>query len=90
MNAPDTLPVLGKALPLPPQLPPEYPVCVGWNLVGFKSISPRLAGDYFSGISFSVIYGYKNGAYHLVQAGDKLEAGRGYWLGAYLPGIIYP
>jgi uncharacterized repeat protein (TIGR01451 family) len=88
MNAPDTLPITGAVLPLPPQLPPEYPVCVGWNLIGFRGNSPRLASDYLAGVDFSVIYAFESGIYSLVTSGDNLNPSQGYWIAILSPGTI--
>jgi hypothetical protein len=92
MDAPDTLSIVGNALPIPPQAPPSYEVCEGWNLIGFKSNTQRLASDYLAAIAgkYTVIYGYAGGVYFLVQGSDNLTPGLGYWMAVIQPGIIYP
>jgi uncharacterized repeat protein (TIGR01451 family) len=88
MNGPDTLSITGLVNPLPPTTPPTYQVCEGWNLVGLRDNSPRLASNYLGAIDFGVIYGFENGIYYLVGASDMLEPGHGYWVAVYSPGTI--
>jgi uncharacterized repeat protein (TIGR01451 family) len=88
MNAGDTLSITGMVNPLPPTTPPAYEVCAGWNLIGLRDNSPRLASNYLGAIDFGVIYGFENGVYYLVQASDMLEPGHGYWIAVYSPGTI--
>jgi len=89
MNAADTLVVEGVELPLPPQVPPTYPVYEGWNLIGFKSCTPRTASDYLAAIvgKWTVMY---DGQGQHVLLGDYMEPGCGYWLAANASGTIYP
>ena len=89
MNAADTLIVEGVEFPLPPALPPTYPVFEGWNLIGFKSCTPRTASDYLAAIvgKWTVMY---DGQGQRVLLGDYMEPGCGYWLAANNPGTIYP
>jgi len=90
--APDTLTFAGVVIKPAPAVPPEYHVYLGWNLVGFKSTTPRTAGDYLAGLGDEVvtIYGYKDGAFFLVQMGDLMEPGYGYWIATVDEGTIYP
>jgi len=96
MTAADTLDVsaLGTELPAPPQVPPTYDVVEGWNLIGFKSTTSNVAGDYLAAIdgTYTVIYGYDaaTGIYFTVGSGDKLQPGYGYWIAITEPGTIYP
>jgi len=89
MNAADTLIVEGVELPLPPEVPPTYTVFEGWNLIGFKSCTPRTASDYLAAIvgKWTVMY---DGQGQRVWLGDYMEPGCGYWLAANNPGTIYP
>jgi hypothetical protein len=89
MNAADTLIVEGVELPLPPEVPPTYPVFEGWNLIGFKSCTPRTASDYLAAIvgKWTVMY---DGQGQRVWLGDYMEPGCGYWLAANNSGTIYP
>ena len=94
MAASDTLDLstLGTELPEPPQVPPTYSVVVGWNLIGFKSTTPKAASDYLSAISgqYTMIYGFANDAYFVVQRSQDLEPGKGYWIAVTESGTIYP
>ena len=89
MNAADTLVVEGVEMPLPPQVPPTYPVYEGWNMTGFKSCTPRTASDYLSGIvgKWAVMYDDQG---QRVLLSDYMEPGCGYWLAATQDGVIYP
>jgi len=92
MTASDVLTVDGVELPLPPQTPPTYDVVAGWNLIGFKSTSPRTAGDYLAAIDgkYTIMYGYASGVFFVVQRDDLLQPGLGYWIAVTEPGTIYP
>ncbi len=94
MDSADTLPVSGKELPDPPAVPPTYDVVPGWNMIGFKSVAPRPASDYLMGINgnFTLIYGYANGKYFLVQPSANLMPKYGYWIAILEvdPKTIYP
>ena len=96
MTAADTLNLsaLGSELPAPPEVPPSYNVVEGWNLIGFKSVTSKLASDYLAGIDgkYTVIYGYNADAdiYFTVQSGDNLQPGYGYWIAITEAGTIYP
>lgn len=90
MNAPDTLSIAGDVNPPPPEMPPTYPVCTGWNLIGFKLDAPKAANLYLLNVSFGVIYGFDNGSYFSVQAAQDLLPGNGYWVAVFAPGTIYP
>ncbi|MDD4985191.1 MAG: hypothetical protein PHQ43_05295, partial [Dehalococcoidales bacterium] len=89
------LTVTGRALPLPPGVPPAYNVVPGWNLIGFKSLAPRLATDYLEAISgkYTLIYGFdgENRQYVLVIASeDEMLPGAGYWVAVTQSGTIFP
>jgi uncharacterized repeat protein (TIGR01451 family) len=79
----------------PMSLPPSYPVVEGWNLIGFKSTTPKLASDYLAGIDgkYVMIYGY-DGSFFIVgtPGHEYLEPGLGYWLAVKTgeSGTIYP
>ncbi len=92
MNAAGNLTIEGVELPLPQGILPTYQVVEGWNLIGFKSCSSRIASDYLAGLEghYSSIYGYDNGAPFLVAPGQAFSPGHGYWLAATEAGIIYP
>ena len=96
MTAADTLNLsaLGSELPDPPEVPPSYNVVKGWNLIGFKSTTSKLASKYLEGIDgkYTVIYGYNAAAdiYFTVQSGDSLQPGYGYWIAITEAGTIFP
>jgi len=79
----------------PPSVPPSYDVVEGWNLIGFKSTTPKLASDYLAGIAgkYAMIYGY-DGSFFIVgtPGHEYLEPGFGYWLAMKTgeSGTIYP
>jgi uncharacterized repeat protein (TIGR01451 family) len=81
--------IVTEPSPLPP---PAYSVAVGWNLIGFKSTSSMTAGDYLNAIAgnWTRIYGFADGKYSVVQSGDLMQSGFGYWLAANAEGTIYP
>ena len=92
MSGADDLYFTGVELPLPPQTPPTYGVAVGWNLIGFKSTAAMTAGDYLNAIAgdWVRIYGFDSGMFQVVQSGDLMQPGYGYWLAAIAAGTIYP
>jgi len=85
---------LGSELPAPPEVPPSYNVVEGWNLIGFKSTTPKLASNYLAAIDgkYTVIYGYDAATdiYFTVQSGDSLQPGHGYWIAITEAGTIFP
>jgi uncharacterized repeat protein (TIGR01451 family) len=76
----------------PPNLPPEYSVVPGWNMVGFKSTTARTAGDYLLACvgKCTRIYGMVNGAYFVLQPGENMVPGLGYWISFTANGTIFP
>jgi uncharacterized repeat protein (TIGR01451 family) len=94
MDDGDTLTVEGTMLPEPPEVPPTYQVCEGWNLIGFKSTVPRTPSDYLAAIAvkYTIIYGFADGRYFIAGAPGHayLEPGLGYWIAVISPGTIYP
>ena len=80
----------GVAFVLPHQLPPTYNVREGWNMVGFKSMTPMLAGDYLQGTETVRIYKFQNGTWSTVQAAHNMTPGLGYWVAFSKAGTIYP
>ena len=92
MSADETLAVLGNELPDPPATPPTYDVVVGWNLIGFKSTTTRIADSYLAAIDgqYTMIYGFADGVYFVVQETDELNPGKGYWIAITEAGTIYP
>jgi uncharacterized repeat protein (TIGR01451 family) len=87
-----TLTIDGVELQAPPNVPSSYDLDIGWNLLGFKSVMPRTAGEYLAGIAgkYTIIYGFENGAYFIVQSADLMEPGLGYWIALVDTGTVYP
>jgi uncharacterized repeat protein (TIGR01451 family) len=92
VNQDITLTIYGVELKSGAVTPPEYSVCPGWNLIGFKSTADRTAGDYLAGIAgkWTKIYGYANSSFVVVQSGDNMKTGYGYWIAVTSAGTIYP
>jgi uncharacterized repeat protein (TIGR01451 family) len=88
----------GQVQPDPPATPREYDVVGGaggyWNVIGFKSTTPRPAGDYLAGIAgkYTIIYGFDEGEYFIVgtPAHPNLEPGLAYWIAVLESGKIFP
>jgi len=93
MTAADELVIRGSELPAPPAPPPAYSVYTGWNLIGFKSLTPKAPGAYLGpavAASVAAIYGYDatTGAYFIPM--EMMDPGQGYWLAVTKDGTIYP
>jgi len=77
-----------------PSLPPSYDMVEGWNLMGFKSTTPKPAEEYLAAIAskYVMIYGYDDGIYFIAGSPghEYLEPGLGYWIAMTEPGTIYP
>jgi uncharacterized repeat protein (TIGR01451 family) len=80
----------------PPSVPPTYPVVEGWNLIGFKSVTPKAAAQYLASIEgkYVILYGYDNGSFFIVgtPGHEMLQPGLGYWIALKTgeSGIIFP
>ncbi|MCD6391627.1 MAG: hypothetical protein J7L92_06540, partial [Dehalococcoidia bacterium] len=81
--------VFGTELAVPPALPAAYDVVVGWNMVGFKSITNTKAETYLDGNEWVRIYTY-DGGWAIVQDADMMVPGLGYWVAFTAAGTIYP
>jgi hypothetical protein len=98
MNYDDTLTVPGFDMPLPPELPPTYPVVAGWNMIGFKSTTPIWHGDYLTSVAgdYSIIYGFDAttdtwfNVYPRNEHSGMLEPTYGYWIWMDSAGTIVP
>jgi len=94
MTAADVLVVTGYEYCKPaPEVPPDYEVVAGWNLIGYKfttanGIIDSYLGD-VGGTNLQAIYGYNagTGAYTIPI---DLNPGCGYWIALTLGGTIYP
>jgi hypothetical protein len=81
--------VFGTALPMPPASPKQYPVCAGWNMLGFTSLLDDEVDDYLWNwtVGTYVVYGWDNTGSWLTSGWeyidatipDFLETGQGYW-----------
>jgi hypothetical protein len=94
MSAADTLTVTGNELPPPGGRMPSYRLYVGWNLIGFKSLTPIEAGEYLDELAsvMRAMYGYdaEKGFYEVIKLTTPLVPGKGYWLAVSADGTIYP
>ncbi len=90
MKSGTTFTVCGDTMPAPPEPPPSYEVCVGWNLIGIRSAEPVEASEWLNTIAgkYGTIYGFDNGHYFSVGANDDLVPGMGYWIAITQPGTI--
>jgi uncharacterized repeat protein (TIGR01451 family) len=93
MDSAGSFDVVGYEIPTPDKgAPPSYDVYPGWNLIGFKSVTPRMASDYLAAISgkYTIIYRYTGGVYSIVHPADSLIPGQGYWIAVTDAGKIFP
>jgi len=92
MDASGTFTVDGVVALPPPNLPPSYDVCEGWNLIGFKSCDPMTVNDYLAGIAgdYTVVYASVEGSLVRIEGSDQMEPGCGYWVAVTEAGTIYP
>jgi len=91
ISGPVPLTIQGQELPDPPAALPAYSVVEGWNLIGFKSTTPRTADSYLLAIDgkYTLIRGYET-IYFTVGTGEDLAPGNGYWISVVESGTIYP
>jgi len=93
MSAPAVLTFQGVEMTSGAVAPRTYDVVVGWNFIGFKSITAKEVSNYLAAIknSYTLIYAFDaaNQAYVTVQSGN-LEPGKGYWIAVTAVGTIYP
>ena len=97
-----TINYTGSEMPIPgvtPAVPPSYDVFVGWNMVGFKSMAPVLAGTYLSALDeWTRLYGFDaaGNQYFTVRSDQQMQPKAGYWLAipgltiGQFAGTIYP
>jgi len=96
-NQPYTWWVWGTALPMPPASPKSYPVCAGWNMLGFTSLVDDLMTDYLWNWTAGtyVVYGWDNAGdwtlagWDYIAPGDNLVSGQGYWAARTSAGYVY-
>ncbi len=97
MDDDGTITVSGVVALDPPNLPPSYDVCAGWDLIGFKSTDEMTAGVYLDALrseagvlTWTSVWGFANGDWVKVFSADMMEPGFGYWLAVLQDGTIYP
>jgi len=84
--------VHGTEQPPPPALPRAYHVVPGWNLIGYKRLTASTVSDYLKGVDYIRVYKFDpiNKIYKLVESGEDMEPGYGYWVAVKTEGWIYP
>jgi len=90
--------VWGTPKPVPPASPAEYPVCEGWNMLGYTNTTIATAGAYlwnWTSAPTPVVYGWTQGCWtsqtwNLVAfPGGSLVPGQGYWVAFPKDGSVY-
>jgi hypothetical protein len=92
--------IVGQEQPDPPETPRVYPVVGGgvggyWNVIGFKSTTPKSPDVYLAGVvgKYIMIYGYDNTTGYFIvgtPAHPNLEPGNAYWIAVLQSGNIFP
>ena len=84
--------VQGTEQPPPPALPRAYHVVPGWNLIGYKRLTSSNVSDYLKGVDYIRVYKFdaSTQSYVLVEPGDDMKPGLGYWVAVKTEGWIYP
>jgi hypothetical protein len=94
-----TLIIDGLEQPAPGSMapPPSYNVVVGWNMIGFKSLTAQQGDTYLAGVAtkYTKVYRFDNSAaqaYVVVNtaAAGSFVPGLGYWGAFTAAGTIYP
>lgn len=93
----DGLWVWGTVKPVPPNSPSAYPVCEGWDMIGFTEMVPMLDTTYlwnFVPGGYGAVYGWNADGptpqtWKLVTPG-LMNPGEGYWASFAADGTIYP
>jgi hypothetical protein len=88
--------VWGTAKPMPPAAPAQYPVCDGWNMVGFLGLAPLTPAAYLWNWTAGtyVVYGWDQNCWYLqgwnlINGAETLKPGQGYWMAFNGAGAIY-
>jgi hypothetical protein len=97
VDTPYTWWVWGTALPMPPASPKQYPVCKGWNMLGFTSLLDGLVDNYLWNWApgSSVVYGWDDTGdafaekWDYIAPGNNLVTGEGYWAAFTSAGYVY-
>jgi hypothetical protein len=97
--------VFGTHVAMPPAAPGAYPVCAGWNMVGFTNWQNDTAGNYLWNFGsptppeqpYPLIYGWDNTGDWLTSGWEviatpagTLEVGQGYWMAFQWDDTIFP
>jgi hypothetical protein len=101
MAAEEDLTVVGTYLALPPNGPQEYPVGVGWNLIGYTHFGrpwwygDTIAADYlgtFNALHAQALWKYNatTEVYEEQLMLDPMTKGAGFWLAMDQAGVIRP
>jgi hypothetical protein len=93
----DGLWVWGTDKPVPPASPSAYPVCTGWNMIGFTSLGNMWDSVYLWNFPFpgahGAVYGWwapTQTWFNLCHDAVVLWPGEGYWASFGLDGTIFP
>jgi hypothetical protein len=90
--------VWGTAKPEPPAAPSQYPVCEGWNMVGYTELTagaPNLYLWNWTSAPTPVVYGWTPGCWTSqgwslqTFAGGSMVPGQGYWVAFPAAGAVY-
>jgi len=87
--------VFGTVKPMPPASPAQYPVCAGWNMVGFLGTAASTPAAYlWNWTALPIIYGWSQGCWNVqnwdvISGGDNLQPGQGYWMAFPAAGAVY-
>jgi hypothetical protein len=91
--------VFGTEKPEPPAAPSQYPVCEGWNMVGYTEVTSMAPVAYlwnWNAVPYPVVYGWTQGCWATVQGwdlinftGGSLVPGQGYWVAFPAAGAVY-
>jgi hypothetical protein len=90
--------VWGTKNAMPPEAPAQYPVCEGWNQIGFTSLYDMLPSAYlwnWNSAPYPVVYGWGQGCWTaqtwsaLSFGGTNMTPSSGYWVAFPAAGAIY-
>jgi hypothetical protein len=94
MDSSTTLTITGTFLPAK-ELPPQYSVNTGWNLIGIHAQENKLASEYLAnlggyGTGWSSLFKYTGGQYASISSTGTMNLGDGFWLYAPRNGTLIP
>jgi hypothetical protein len=90
--------IWGTAKPEPPAAPSQYPVCEGWNMVGYTELLAGAPSAYlwnWTSAPTPVVYGWTPGCWTsqgwslVTFPGGNLVPGQGYWVAFPAAGAVY-